>query len=146
MPDLSSKSLFSGSGEPNPTDLGNAEISNFHTSVDGRLRDQFKWKGKLAEAVGLILSPDNTKVINGVFLPRGSTGFKEIRIPCNRVWHRGVCQDQEYAKIKNVSGVITFISDIAAKIEDLYLMDSMKGTHAWGHAVEACTKTLVQLY
>ena len=87
MPDLSSKSLFSGSGEPNPTDLGNAEISNFHTSVDGRLREQFKWKGKLAGAVGLVLSPDNTKVINGVFLLRGSTGFKEIRLPCNRIWH-----------------------------------------------------------
>jgi hypothetical protein len=87
MPDLNSKSLFSGSGEPNPTDLGNAEVANFHNSVDSRLREQFKWKGKLSGAVGLILSPDNTKVMNGVFLVRGSTSFKEFRIPCNKIWH-----------------------------------------------------------
>jgi hypothetical protein len=87
MPELTSKSLFSGSGEPNPSDLGNAEISNFHSSVDSRLGDQFKWKGKIAGAVGLILSPDNSKVINGVFLVRGSTGIKDIRITCDKIWN-----------------------------------------------------------
>jgi hypothetical protein len=87
MPELTSKSLFSGSGEPNPSDLGNAEISNFHSSVDSRLREQFKWKGKIAGAIGLILSPDNSKVINGVFLVRGSTGIKDIRITCDKIWN-----------------------------------------------------------
>jgi hypothetical protein len=86
MPDLVSRSLFSGEGEPNPTDLGSAEVTNFHTDIDNRLRENFKWKGKLAGAVGLTLSPDNTKILNGVFLARGATGLKEIRIPCKNIW------------------------------------------------------------
>jgi hypothetical protein len=39
MPDLVSRSLFSGEGEPNPTDLGSAEVTNFHTDIDNRLCD-----------------------------------------------------------------------------------------------------------
>ena len=86
MPDLVSRSLFSGDWEPNPTDLGSAEVPNFHSDIDNRLRENFKWKGKIAGTIGLTLSPDNTKVVNGVFLTRGATGLKETRIPCSSIW------------------------------------------------------------
>ena len=33
MPDIVSRSLFSGDGEPNPTDLGSAEVTNFHSDI-----------------------------------------------------------------------------------------------------------------
>jgi hypothetical protein len=92
MPDLVSRSLFSSEGEPSPSDLGNTEVTNFHTDVDNRLHENFKWKGKLAGAIGLTLSPDNTKVLNGVFLIRGATGMKEVRIPCNNIW-AGISSD-----------------------------------------------------
>jgi hypothetical protein len=86
MPDIISRSLFSGDGEPNPSDLGSAEVGNFHSDIDNRLRDNFKWKGKLAGVIGLTLSPDNTKILNGVFFTRGVTNIKEIRIPCSSIW------------------------------------------------------------
>jgi hypothetical protein len=86
MPDLVSRSLFSGEGEPSPLDLGNTEVTNFHTDVDNQLRENFKWKGKLVGAIGLTLTPDNTKVLNGIFLIGGATCMKEVRIPCNHIW------------------------------------------------------------
>ena len=78
MPDLSSKTLFSGGNQIHPTDLGNAEVINFNTSVDNRLREQYKWKGHALGAVGVTLSADNEKVMSGQFITRGATKFKEI--------------------------------------------------------------------
>jgi hypothetical protein len=86
MPDLASESLFSGNGKANPNDLGCTEVINFNTSVDNKLRDNWKWKGKLTGAVGLSLSPDNQKVVYGVFITRGATGIKEQRINCDKIW------------------------------------------------------------
>ena len=37
-------------------------------------------------AIGLNLSGDNEKVIGGQFVTRGTTGFKELKFPCNFVW------------------------------------------------------------
>jgi hypothetical protein len=86
MPDLSSKTLFSGGNQIHPTDLGNAEVTNFNTSVDNRLREQYKWKGHALGAVGITLSADNEKVMSGQFITRGATKFKEIRFPCKHLW------------------------------------------------------------
>jgi hypothetical protein len=41
MPDLVSRSLFSGDGEPSPADLGNTEVTNFHSDIDKQLRENF---------------------------------------------------------------------------------------------------------
>jgi len=86
MPVLTSKTLFSGDNHINPDDLGRTEVNNFHTNVDAQLRDNYKWKGKATAAIGLSLSPDNTKVTNGVLITRGNTGLKEQRIQCDRIW------------------------------------------------------------
>ena len=77
MPVLTSKTLFSGDNHIDPDDLGRAEVNNFHSNVDAQLRAHFKWKNKATAAIGLSLSPDNSKVTNGVFLTRGNTGLKE---------------------------------------------------------------------
>ncbi len=53
---------------------------------------------------------------------------------------------EEYARINDLSGIITFDSGISARIGDLGLMDSMEGTYVWAGVMEACPKTLVQLY
>jgi hypothetical protein len=86
MPDLASKTLFSGGSAIHPTDLGNSEVTNFNTSVDARLREQYKWKGQALGAVGLTLSADNEKVMSGQFITRGMTKFKELRFPCRTLW------------------------------------------------------------
>jgi hypothetical protein len=86
MPDLASKTLFSGGNEIHPTDLGNAEVNNFNTSIDGRLREQYKWKGHVLGAVGITLSADNEKVMIGQFITRGTTRFKELRFLCKHLW------------------------------------------------------------
>jgi hypothetical protein len=86
MPDLTSKTLFSGEANINADDLGLSEVINFNTSVDDRLRENFKWKGKAIGVIGLTLSPDNTKVISGNFVTRGTTSLKEQRFPCNQIW------------------------------------------------------------
>jgi hypothetical protein len=52
----------------------------------------------------------------------------------------------EYAKINDLSGILTFNRGIAYKNGDLGLMDSMGGTYVLVHVVEACPKMLVQLY
>jgi hypothetical protein len=69
-----------------PNDLGNTEVLNFTTSIDNRLKDLYKWKGQALGAIGLNLSGDNEKVIGGQFVTRGTTGFKELKFPCNFVW------------------------------------------------------------
>jgi hypothetical protein len=61
-------------------------VNNFHTNVDAQLRDNYKWNGKATAAIGLSLSPDNTKVNNGVFITRGNSGLKEQRIECSKIW------------------------------------------------------------
>jgi len=86
MPLLTSKTLFSGGEAIHPNDLGNAEVLNFTTSIDNRLKDLYKWKGQALGAVGLNLSGDNEKVIGGQFVTRGTTGFKELKFPCNFIW------------------------------------------------------------
>ena len=59
MPLLTSRTLFSGGEAIHPNDLGNAEVLNFTTSIDNRLKDLYKWKGQALGAVGLNLSGDN---------------------------------------------------------------------------------------
>jgi len=86
MPVLSSRTLFSGGEDAHPNDVGNAEVLNFSTSIDCRLKDTFKWKGQALGAVGLTLSADNAKVIGGQFVTRGTTGFKELKFPANFIW------------------------------------------------------------
>ncbi len=53
---------------------------------------------------------------------------------------------EEYNRINNLSGTITFDSQIAAKIGDLALIDSKEHTYVWRHMAGTCPKTLVQLY
>jgi len=86
MPLLTSRTLFSGGEAIHPNDLGNAEVLNFTTSIDNRLKDLYKWKGQALGAIGLVLSGDNEKVIGGQFVTRGTTGFKELKFPCNFIW------------------------------------------------------------
>jgi hypothetical protein len=38
MPDISSRTLFSGGDVLHPNDLGNAEVANFGNNIDNRLR------------------------------------------------------------------------------------------------------------
>jgi hypothetical protein len=83
---LSQRALFRGTGDISPNDLGYAEVRNFSTAVDSRLRDHFRWKGKAIAAVGLSLSADNDKVAGGGLVTRGVTGLKEQRIRCDYIW------------------------------------------------------------
>jgi hypothetical protein len=71
MPLLTSRTLFSGGEAIHPNDLGNAEVLNFTTSIDNRLKDLYKWKGQALGAIGLNLSGDNEKVIGGSLLLGG---------------------------------------------------------------------------
>jgi hypothetical protein len=75
MPLLTSRTLFSGGEAIHPNDLGNAEVLNFTTSIDNRLKDFYKWKGQALGAIGLILSGDNKKVIGGQFVTKGAHGL-----------------------------------------------------------------------
>jgi hypothetical protein len=86
MAELSSRSLFSGSEEIDPNDLGCCEVNNFHTNVDQRLREHFRWKGKAIGVIGLTLSPGNDKVASGMLVTRGTTIHKDMNIQCPDVW------------------------------------------------------------
>jgi hypothetical protein len=94
---LSQRTLFSGMGDISPNDLGYAEVRNFSTAVDARLRDHFRWKGKAIATVGLSLAADNDKVLGGGLVTRGTTGFKEQRIRCNYIWED--CAEELYLAI-----------------------------------------------
>jgi hypothetical protein len=86
MPDIASRTLFSGGNDICPNDLGNAEVSNFSTDIDARLHDVYKWKEKAIGVVGLTLSSDNERVSGGQFITRGTTGMKESRYKCSHIW------------------------------------------------------------
>jgi hypothetical protein len=84
---LSSRTLFSGNADIDPNDIGFAEVNNFNTNIDQRLRDHFRWKGKAIGVIGLDLSPGNDKVAGGGLVTRGTTCHKEIRLMCSGIWH-----------------------------------------------------------
>jgi len=86
MPDIASRTLFSGGEVLHPNDLGNAEVANFGNNIDNRLREHYKWKGQALGTIGLTLSSDNERVIGGLFITRGVTKFKEIKVSCNLIW------------------------------------------------------------
>jgi hypothetical protein len=84
---LSSRTLFSGNADIDPNDIGFAEVNNFNTNIDQRLRDHFRWKGKAIGVIGLDLSPGNDKVVGGGLITRGTTCHKEMRYMCSGIWH-----------------------------------------------------------
>jgi hypothetical protein len=86
MPELSSRTLFGGSEDICPNDLGCTEVNNFNTNVDARLKNHFRWKGKAIATIGLSLSPDNDKVASGMLITRGLSGLKETRLACSVIW------------------------------------------------------------
>jgi hypothetical protein len=86
MPDIASRTLFSGGNDISPNDIGNAEVSNFSTDIDARLRNVYKWKGKAISVIGLTLSGDNERVSGGQFITRGTTRMKESSYKCNHIW------------------------------------------------------------
>jgi hypothetical protein len=85
MPDMASRTLFSGGNDISPNDIGNEEVSNFSTDIDDRLRDVYKLKGKAIGVIGLTLSGDNERVSGGQFITRGTTGMKESPYKCNHI-------------------------------------------------------------
>jgi hypothetical protein len=86
MPDIASRTLFSGGNDISPNDIGNAEVANFSTDIVARLREVYKWKGKAIGVIGLTLSGDNKCVTGGQFITRGTTGMKESHYKCNHIW------------------------------------------------------------
>jgi hypothetical protein len=68
MPDIASRTLFSGGNDISPNDIGNAEVANFSTDIVARLREVYKWKGKAIGVIGLTLSGDNERATEGVNL------------------------------------------------------------------------------
>jgi hypothetical protein len=86
MPDIASKTLFSGGSDIHPNDLGNAEVTNFNTSIDSRLREHYKWKGQALGMIGLTLSSDNERIVHGQLITRGVKKFKELLLVFNLLW------------------------------------------------------------
>jgi hypothetical protein len=86
MLDNASRTLFSGVEVLHPNDLCNAEVANFGNNIDNRLREHYKWKGQALGTIGLTLSSDNERVIGGLFITRGATKFKELKVSCNLIW------------------------------------------------------------
>jgi hypothetical protein len=74
MPELSSRTLFSGAEDICRNDLGCTEVNSFNTSVDAKLKNHFRWKGKAIATIGLSLSPDNDKAARGMLDTRGLSG------------------------------------------------------------------------
>jgi len=65
MPDIASRTLFSGGNDISPNDIGNAEVSNFSTDIDARLRDVYKWKGRCkCNHIWENAAPDNILIVN----------------------------------------------------------------------------------
>ena len=105
MPELSSRTLFSGAEDICPNDLGCTEVNNFNTNVDARLKNHFRWKGKAIATIGLSLSPDNDKVAGGALITRGLTSLKETRLACHVIWQDAT---QDYYIVINFPTVDIF--------------------------------------
>jgi len=139
MPVLTSKTLFTGENHIDPDDLGRTEVNNFHSNVDAQLREHFKWKGNATAAIGLSLSPDNSKVTNGQFITRGNTGLKEQRISCDRIWHGCTGDLSLVIKFPTVD-IFTFstgrlYSDIVPSTSILHTFHAADNSVAFGDAV-----------
>ena len=86
MTELSAQVFFTGAEDIDPDDLGHVEVTNFSTAADRVLTERFQWDGTAIGCVGLTLSPDNSRVNNGVFVTRGITGLSEYSSPCDQIW------------------------------------------------------------
>jgi hypothetical protein len=84
MPPLDKK-LFAGDSGLTIDELKQVEVRNFHQDVIDRLKN-CGWNGKAkCCCVGLTLSLDNKKVIQGAFLVKGDLNEK-LTIEANKIW------------------------------------------------------------
>ncbi len=73
--------------------------------------------------------------------------------------HRGVVIDRqvtqsilevsvrmEWARVNEVSGMITTTSGLIAPVTDRSMMDTQDGTYVWEYSQEDCPDSIVQLY
>jgi hypothetical protein len=89
MPDLDKNIYFGGDAEVSGEDLGKVEVANFTSGVDAVLHGNFDWSGKAMGCVGLTLSPDNDRILSGVFITRGDAELDEYSATCDQIWPEG---------------------------------------------------------
>ncbi len=77
MPELD-RSLFTGDSNP-PDDIGKFEVANLGTRVDGILK-KTGWSSTAHGCIGLYLSPDHLRVINGQFFMRGALEERDVKM------------------------------------------------------------------
>jgi hypothetical protein len=89
MPDLDKNIYFGGDADVSGEDLGKVEVANFTSGVDAVLHGNFDWSGKAMGCVGLTLSPDNDRILSGVFITRGDSELDEYSATCDQIWPEG---------------------------------------------------------
>ncbi len=52
----------------------------------------------------------------------------------------------EWARVNEVSGMITTTSGLIAPVTDQSMMDTQDGTYVWEYSQEDCPDSIVQLY
>jgi hypothetical protein len=89
IPDLDKNINFGGEPNVSVEDLGKVEVSNFTSGVDAALHGNLDWSGKAIGCVGLMLSPNNDRVLSGVFITRGDTELEEYSVTFDQIWQEG---------------------------------------------------------
>jgi hypothetical protein len=78
------KSLFTGDSEP-PDDIGKFEVANLGARVDSILK-KTGWSSTAHGCIGLYLSSDNLRVINGQFFMRGALEERDVKMRSSKIW------------------------------------------------------------
>lgn len=80
------KGLFTGSEQPNADDWATLFVTSFEKQHVEELFEAHGWEGEASGAVGLRLSPDNTKIRAARLLLGGSWGEGPVTIQAQKIW------------------------------------------------------------
>jgi hypothetical protein len=80
------KGLFAGSEQPHAADWATLFTTSLEKQQVEELFEAHGWEGEASGAVGLHLSPDNTKVQTARLLLAGTWGEGPVTIQAQKIW------------------------------------------------------------
>jgi hypothetical protein len=83
------KALFAGQEGVCEEEIVRGEVTNWRDSTDAALR-RFQWKEGAVACIGLIFTPDNRRVQDGILVTRGKLENAEFTMEARKVWTEAV--------------------------------------------------------
>ncbi len=108
------------------------------TCVDTRLQEQSKWKGKLPS---LMIWCFIQKILTTGYLVHGSAGFKDVWIPCDKIWNNST-SEQEYIMGFSLHCTRKWVHPLGVFSSLRIMLMATSGQDCWAAAKSNCGRLL----